>query len=355
MTIPEENIAELQRSLDEIIAEELKEEDFKEEILISDSLEIGAVTQKMIEEMNQLAPYGMGNPKPVFKITAIPSDKRQIGSKKNHLKLQLAEKETVLDCIGFGMGEYFYRIAPHTPVQAVGELGINEWNGNRKPQLMIQDMKINEWQLFDYRGRKNIDWSFLHDKKVLAVSIEPLVKLNTHQIDYQTENRDLVKTDHLVLVDLPERLDDLIRILQATKPENIYAAFQLKESAYLMAFPAREDFVWLYALIHKQKTIDLKQAIQTIMKMKSWSKDRVIFMIKVFQELDFIAVSDGVVKLHPNPAKQSLDASETYQARLRQQDIEQKLYYSNYEQFKNWFRAHMDDVWKPEEELVNGP
>ena len=32
----------------------------------------------------------------------------------------------------------------------VGDLQINEWKGRKKPQFMIQDVKTNEWQLFDY-------------------------------------------------------------------------------------------------------------------------------------------------------------------------------------------------------------
>src|SRR5690606_9863309 len=76
------------------------------------------------------------------------------------------EDGKLLDGIGFGFGNLYYAISPNTPLQVVGELGINEWNGNRKPQIMIQDMRIEEWQLFDYRGRKNVDFSFWQMKKL---------------------------------------------------------------------------------------------------------------------------------------------------------------------------------------------
>src|SRR5699024_3716309 len=117
------------------------------------------INEQLIAEVGKIAPYGMGNPKPVFKMDHIPSDIKQIGSKRNHLKMLFSEEGVTLDRIAFGMGNLFHRISRNTKVTVVGELGINEWNGNRKPQMMIQDMKINEWQLFDYRGRKNYDLS----------------------------------------------------------------------------------------------------------------------------------------------------------------------------------------------------
>ena len=35
----------------------------------------------------------------------------------------------------------------------VGDLQINEWQGRKKPQFMIQDVQTDEWQLFDFRGK----------------------------------------------------------------------------------------------------------------------------------------------------------------------------------------------------------
>lgn len=354
MTVPLENVNELQESLNKLIDEQLTEEDFKQEILISGELSVADINEQLINEVNRLAPYGMENPKPLFKVIDIPKEKRQIGSKRNHLKLQFSDDGVSLEAIGFGMGNNFYQIAQDTPLQTVGELGINEWNGNRKPQLMLQDMKIEEWQLFDYRGRKKLDFSFLKEEDAVVLSGKPIPDLNFPRIDYHTEKEEINETPHLILTELPEALDDLIRIIKEVKPVNIYACFQLQDSAYLKTFPTREDFVWLYALLHKRKQIDFKAEIQSMMKLKSWSKEHIVFIIQVFSDLNFVSIDNGVVTINPNPDKMDLKESLVYQERLRRLEIEQVLFYSNYEQFKNWFSPYMNDLMKPKEEITNG-
>ncbi|MEI3596585.1 MULTISPECIES: single-stranded-DNA-specific exonuclease RecJ [unclassified Oceanobacillus] len=356
MTIPLENVEKIQEALDGYMKEQLTEEDCKEEIIISGEVEIAEINEGLIDEINRLAPYGMGNPKPVFKIEHIPAEGRQIGSKKNHLKLQFREDGKLLDGIGFGFGNLYYAISPNTPLQVVGELGINEWNGNRKPQIMIQDMRIEEWQLFDYRGRKNVDFSFLANEEVIAVSENPLEYSFIPTISYEAKDQELQKVPHLILCTLPARLNDLIQLIQKIQPVNIYACFQLNDSAYLKTFPTREDFVWLYALFHKRKTIDMKREIQSIMKVKSWSKEHIVFMLRVFSELEFVRMDNGVVHVNPTPEKKDLEAADVYQERLRQLEIEQQLYYSNYEEFKNWFTPYINylETEKSKEEMING-
>ena len=62
-----------------------------------------------------------------------------------------------LDAIGFGKGELADEISPTAKLSFIGDLQINEWNGRKKPQLMIQDAKTDEWQLFDIRGIRQVN------------------------------------------------------------------------------------------------------------------------------------------------------------------------------------------------------
>ena len=55
--------------------------------------------------------------------------------------------------LGFGLGHYVDQIAPHAEVSVIGELSVNEWNNIRKPQIFVQDVSVEHWQLFDYRGK----------------------------------------------------------------------------------------------------------------------------------------------------------------------------------------------------------
>lgn len=79
-----------------------------------------------------------------------------MGKEKQHLKLALSQARDEVSCsveaIGFGKGSLAGLITQAAKVDVLGELSINEWNGVRKPQIVMQDLKITHMQLFDWRG-----------------------------------------------------------------------------------------------------------------------------------------------------------------------------------------------------------
>ncbi|RDW19288.1 single-stranded-DNA-specific exonuclease RecJ [Oceanobacillus arenosus] len=355
MTLPAENIPIIQESLNEFIHDALTADDFRQVIEINAILKLTDINDNLVDEINRLAPFGMKNPKPNFAIKEIPADARQIGAKKNHLKLLFNEEDVQVEGIGFGMGDLYSYITPHTPLTLVGELGINEWNGKRKAQLVLKDMKIEEWQLHDQRGKKQVEiLPYINETiAVLANEIMPAHE-SAVQISYEVEIEELEKTDVLYIYDLPVDVGLLKQIVQKTEPNNIHACFHIDHSAYLTAFPAREEFIWFYALVRKRKVLNLRQEIQTIMNAKGWTKERIIFISKVFFELGFVKIENGVVHVNPSPDKKDLSESPSYQARVNQIKVEKDLYYSNYEQLKTWFEDCMNRVEIPKEEEING-
>ncbi len=92
MTLPLENVETLKQELDSLIFQQLSKEDFTQEIAISKTITIPEINEELVAEINQLAPFGMANPKPLFHLKDVPTGMRQIGSGKNHLKLQFQKK-----------------------------------------------------------------------------------------------------------------------------------------------------------------------------------------------------------------------------------------------------------------------
>ncbi|MBM7597839.1 single-stranded-DNA-specific exonuclease [Virgibacillus halotolerans] len=357
MTLPLENMSQIQQELDVLISQQLTEDDFKQVIEISDIISVDDINEALINEIERLAPFGMKNPKPVFQIKEIPLDARQIGSARNHLKLQFKKDGAQMEGIGFGMGELYPHLSAHTALMVVGALGINEWNGNRKAQMIIQDMKIDDWQLFDHRGNKQLDiLTYVnHEQRDLIIcnskeQMTPFAEQTTYDVDPIT----LSETDNLYLFDLPNDLKQLQEIVRITKPVNIHACFYVKDSTYLKVFPTRDEFKWFYALVHQRKAVDLKKEMNTILNAKGWSKDQIIFIAKVFAELKFVTIENGIVQINANPVKADLTEAMVYKQRLNQGHIEKILYYANYEELKQWFTSCMDKLPSPEEELTYG-
>lgn len=344
MTLPQENLEKLQGALNDLIHEQLDEADFKQVIQISKTLQMDEMTEALVNEITLLAPFGMANPKPIFEFSGIPSDVRQLGNTKNHLKLAFTDGGQAIEGIGFGLGGIYPFVSPKTAVTIVGKLGINEWNGNKKIQIVMEDIKIEAGQLFDHRGRKdtNITPYINKDEQQLIIcndaSIESIAGTDEIEyINYQTHVNLLTKMDTLYLFDLPPDLDQLEAIMKATRPDNIHACFYVENTSYLTEFPTREMFKAFYAYIWKKKSVAKEEAYLILLNQKGWTRERVSFIASVFEELAFIQMTATTIEICPNPEKRDLQESEIYQARLKQAQVEKVLYYSTYDELKAWF------------------
>src|SRR5690606_32868495 len=151
---------------------------------------------------------------------------------------------------------------------------------------------IDHWQLFDHRGKKQIDLTnYLHqfDNHILLYK-ENSQSLHTfpegiRKVTYENAYEIVEQVEVLYLFDLPPDLNDLRQFITKVKPMCIHACFYVENSAYLSAFPTREDFKWLYSLVWKRKELDIRNELNAIMNAKGWSKESVHFMLNVFSEI----------------------------------------------------------------------
>ena len=135
--------------------ETLTEEDFIPIQRVDAVCKVDEMTVQAIEEVGLLSPFGMQNPKPFIMIEdAKLEDIRTIGANQNHIKMSLKDEDKLLDCVGFHQGKLKEELVPGSLISVVGEVSINEWNNRKKPQLMLKDARVDEWQLFDLRGKK---------------------------------------------------------------------------------------------------------------------------------------------------------------------------------------------------------
>ena len=89
--------------------------------------------------LRQFEPFGEANRKPLFAITNMSvMDHRTVGADGQHIKLQLAVGEQTIDGIGFDLAEELTKA--HEKVDVIGALETNEYKGQQKLQLRIEDI-----------------------------------------------------------------------------------------------------------------------------------------------------------------------------------------------------------------------
>ncbi|MEH7106158.1 single-stranded-DNA-specific exonuclease RecJ [Bacillus sp. JJ1764] len=349
MTLKLEDVAELRDRLNNLADDLLTEEDFVPITYLDEEVNLEDIDLSSLEEMNLLAPFGMDNAKPkvLIKNVDITSIKK-IGSDQNHLKLMVKENESSLDGIGFGLGPLVEEISPVSKVSLIGELSINEWNNIRKPQIFIQDLSVQSWQLFDFRGQKRLN-SIInvvpsHNRKIIFFNKGNYDKINANLqddailIQHPDEARDLnVDKANMILADFPFSKEIVLHLLKGKQPARIYAYFYKESSDFFSTVPTREHFKWFYGLLLKKGSIDLKRYGEDIAKHRGWSQETISFLAKVFYELDFVTINNGFITLNNQPMKRDLTDSITYQTKMKQYQLEQDLLYSSFHELKKWF------------------
>lgn len=88
MTLPEANLGELRRRLNEHST--LTDEDFRPVVNIDAAMPIGYATERLVEEFSLMEPFGVGNPKPLFAEQHFRILRGQLlGREKNVLKMKV--------------------------------------------------------------------------------------------------------------------------------------------------------------------------------------------------------------------------------------------------------------------------
>jgi len=365
MTLALEDVPELRSRLNEIAETNLSNEDFVPLTEVDASIPLEEVNLESIQQLNLLAPYGTGNPKPKIIMEELTvSQLRQIGADNKHLKVVLEKEGTSLDGVGFGMGDYFHQVSPVANVSVLGELAINEWNNTRKPQIFIRDIKIEEWQLFDVRGVKQLnkwipnipknDTLFIMFQKRTAEKLAlDSYQLNIVHINKETQSLELkVDNRNIVLLDLPSSKALLDLLVKEKQPSRIYCHFYHEQEHFFSTIPTREHFKWYYAFLMKQKIFNIQKRGDELAAYKGWSRETIDFMSLVFFELDFVTIEDGLISLKPVKAKRDLEESRSYQAKLEQITLENELLYSSYKELKSWFDERVSRAVEHEEEMT---
>ncbi len=352
MTFPYENLEVIKSEFNHQVFTQLTDEDFKQVIHISSPITMDLMTEELVQRITSFAPFGMGNEEPNFYFKGKPTQLRQIGQDNKHLKLQFAG-QTRIEAIGFGIGRLYYSISPNSEIEIVGKLQLNEWNGNRTVQILIEDLAVNDWQLLDYRGRKSDSTisPYLHTfstNTLVANNLKRIQHFASDQHDIQLISYDkdlntvnLAESEILYVLDLPDDIQTLKTIVEKTNPAFIHVSYSITDDAYLQSIPTREDFKWMYGYLFKHAPIHLKIDLPTMMQLKRWTKDKTVFILKVFLDLKFIHIEDNVIYINKDVEKTDLSTSKTYQQRLEKGKIEKELYYSTYEELKQWFEQHL--------------
>jgi single-stranded-DNA-specific exonuclease len=141
LTLKTSNLDKFSTCIEELARKALKDQDLIPVIKIDDEIEIHDLTKGLMIEIESLAPFGSGNPEPLFLSRKVQVLSSRIAGER-HLKLILRQGNNFLEAIGFGLADMHPLEGESVDVVFTPE--INRWNGQDKIQLRIADIEVTE-------------------------------------------------------------------------------------------------------------------------------------------------------------------------------------------------------------------
>jgi single-stranded-DNA-specific exonuclease len=288
--------------------------------------------------------------------------------------------------MGFGRGGLTEFISPTSKLEVIGELSVNEWNGVRKPQIIIQDMRVAELQVFDWRGVNRLQHKLgeldsarasanrfmskrsdpqraiivervLHwerDRKLLEATdwllygwdeLEGAVPLND-----AAAHVPIVDVTDLMLYSLPDTEASLYRLLATARAaERIYPVFA-DWNTDDFKLPGREAFKKVYTkLLHTASwPKDDQHALEQFARQTGLSPAIIRFILLVFEELSLVESIGSIQRTVVSPGKTELESADAYKRRLHRIGMEQSMIYSSAQELTQWLLLKRQETYAME-------
>lgn len=310
------------------------------ELTIDSVAEEQDLSVQLVDEIAMIKPFGQGNEKPVFKLSGMQTvHTRVIGANQNHFKAIMRKSDKEIDMIAFNSADWQPIFNSQPELDLAGYLDINEWNGNRKVQLQGIDYKTNSPVIIDKRKsglnqtvfqNENVHYVFFNKANYIKWQSHLSPKASSQLFERNSKKSEIAMNQAVYIVDTPNETEEFIKAIQIYKNHEIHLFLYAPNEYYFNGMPKRETFGRLYKWLIKKQQINLKKDTNEILSLLKVDKELVKFMLMVFLENEFVTIEDGELSVVNNPGKKSLENTKTYQRRLNQIKVEEKLVYSSF-------------------------
>ena len=325
MTLEVEKLGELSDVLTHFIRKNGLDKHTKSTLILDEELELESLSLDTLKSFDKLAPYGMDNKKPIFYLRDFQVESaRTMGQNNAHLKFRISKEQVAFDVLAFGMGHLALEFSQAKNLELAVSLSVNQWNGNTSLQLMLVDARIKGVQLYNIRGKQH--------------SIPEGIPV----LDFQTYSSEQASQKEIALSQLPDNLKELKKFFKESQFSAIYFKNEIATPYYLDGYGSREQFARLYKAIYQFKEFDVRYKLKELSHYLKIKEPLLIKMIQIFQELNFVTISDGVMTLNSEAKKRSISDSTIYQELKEQVGLQELFALGTVQEIYEWLCQSSD-------------
>jgi single-stranded-DNA-specific exonuclease len=115
-------------------------------MVVDAEVPIGVLSLSLVEQLDRLEPYGMGNPRPLFLASdlEIVGDPKPMGEHRNHLQIRFKQGETIIRAVGWNLAERGRVLHAGDRCSVLFQPTINDWQDRKSVQLEIKDFSVDD-------------------------------------------------------------------------------------------------------------------------------------------------------------------------------------------------------------------
>jgi len=142
LTIESSRISELRARVNEYADGRLQPDDLRPRLWIDGSLTFRSMSAQVVSELSALAPFGTGNPRPVFRSSSVEVVDGPRLLKERHLKMTFRQEGRIIRGIAWRAADRESFVAAHRgAIDVAFSLEQDTWNGERYLQLSVADFR----------------------------------------------------------------------------------------------------------------------------------------------------------------------------------------------------------------------
>ena len=296
MTLEAEQLDALSEILETYVKDKGIDAKGKSKLYLDEELDLESLSLDTVKSFEKLAPFGMDNQKPVFYIRDFQVENaRSMGAEDSHLKLKISKGTANFEVVAFGQGAKATEFAQTKQLELAVTLSVNQWNGQTTLQLMMVDARVDGVQLFNIRGKN----------AVLPDGVPVL--------DFTGELPDISSSPAVVVKNIPEDIRILKDIFQQHDFSAVYFKNDIEKPYYLTGYGTREQFAKLYKTIYQFPEFDIRYKLKDLSAYLKIEQILLVKMIQIFEELGFVTIENGVMRVNKDAAKRDIAESQIYQ------------------------------------------
>ena len=296
MTLEAEQLDALSEILETYVKDKGIDAKGKSKLYLDEELDLENLSLEAVKSYERLAPFGMDNQKPVFYIRDFQVENaRSMGAGDSHLKLKISKGTANFEVVAFGQGAKATEFAQTKQLELAVTLSVNQWNGQTTLQLMMVDARVDGVQLFNIRGK--------------TASLPEGVPV----LDFTGELPDISSSQAVVVKNFPEDIEILKNIFQQHDFSAVYFKNDIDKPYYLTGYGTREQFAKLYKTIYQFPEVDIRYKLKDLSAYLKIEQILLVKMIQIFEELGFVTIENGVMRVNKDAAKRDIAESQIYQ------------------------------------------